>query len=281
MPDLGAGALWPAALRQPACSRAPPAAPLALGLGGAALGRHGICRLPVAEGARAALAATARALLEPAAWRRVLATDPGSELLLGAGLPRLTLHNSAGSDRLLWLYARDEQAMGPFDALAAALEAEVTAASRLGGRSLKLCAGSFVVLRSPGARDSEVFPHRDWDEAVLGARSAFTALVPLVLPEGSAGLEVFGPGGGLEGVVQYALGEAVVFDNARLHPAARELPHAGSRVPELRARVPPAVAGRGAGAAGADPVLLSSRRRVSRCSLRPRCLRPPGFLRLL
>lgn len=159
----------------------------------------------------------ARAILEPAVWRRVLATDPGSELLLGAGLPRLTLHNSVGSDRLLWLYARDEQAMEPFDALAEAVEAEVAAGSRLGKRGLKLCAGSFVVLRAPGARGSEVFPHRDWDEAELGTRSAFTALAPLVLPDGSAGLEVFGPGGGLEGVAQYALGEAVVFDNARLH----------------------------------------------------------------
>merc|ERR1711933_469710 len=97
-------------------------------------------------------------------------------------------------------------AMGPFDKLANAV-AGIVEAGALSDVALKFCAGSLVVLRDPGAKDSEVFAHRDWDEPNLPPRSAFTALVPLVLPEDSAGLEVFDDCGKLAGIARYTLGE--------------------------------------------------------------------------
>lgn len=190
--------------------------PMPLGRGTSALREAGISIFEIPPETYAPLQGLAEALLRPTAWKSVLATESGQELQLGPGWPRLRLHNSVGSDRLLWVYAGDEGAMAPFDTLAEALASQV-ATGALGDTRLRLCAGSLVVLRAPGARNSEVFAHRDWDVPELPPRSAFTALVPLVLPHESAGLEVFDEHRSLLGVAKYALGEAIAFDNMLLH----------------------------------------------------------------
>jgi len=202
------------------CAERLRARPLAIGAGSASLLEAGVCRLEVPPGASAPLRNLAEALLEPEAWGRLLGTEPGlaghEGLQLGGGWPRLRLHNSVGSARLLWVYAGDEDAMQPFDALAEALADEIEAGAP-DGPGLQLCAGSLVVLRTPGAKDSEVFAHRDWDVPELPPRSAFTVLAPLVLPERSAGLEVFDGAGQLQGVAAYELGRAIAFDNRLMH----------------------------------------------------------------
>eukprot|EP00927_Polykrikos_kofoidii_P064006 TRINITY_DN5897_c0_g1_i1.p1 TRINITY_DN5897_c0_g1~~TRINITY_DN5897_c0_g1_i1.p1 ORF type:complete len:294 (-),score=44.37 TRINITY_DN5897_c0_g1_i1:97-978(-) len=204
------------------CAHRRLSSPVVLGVGSSALLDVGISRLKVSPKAYAPLRGLAEALLEPNVWRKTLSTEPSQELQLGPDWPCLRLHKSVGSDRLLWIYAAEERAMPPFDALAESVANQVSAGA-LGSQDLRLCAGCLVVLLSPGAKESEVFAHRDWDAAKsahlpgLPPRSAFTVLVPLVLPEGSAGLEVFDGAGQLEGVAGYAVGEAIAFDNTCLH----------------------------------------------------------------
>jgi len=188
-----------------------------IGEGATALGADGIARLRIPPEALAPLRVLANALLEPIILGMVLGTDSGQEVTgLGSGWPRFRLHNSTGSDSLLWLYASDEKAMGLFEAVSNSVISAVAAAAA-GDVMPRLCACSLVILRSPGARDSEVFAHRDWDEPSLPPLSAFTALIPLVLPDGSAGLELFDDSRQLKDVAAYVQGEAVVFDNRQLH----------------------------------------------------------------
>lgn len=195
----------------------------AVGEGIPALCAEGLCRLDVPLSALAPLRKLAGSLLEDVTWLKVLDTEGGHEIDLGPSFPRLYLHYSVGAQRLLWLYAGDEAAMKPFEGLAAAvlpaLEAAAAAAAPSSAESpfLHFCAGSLVVLRAPGARRSEVSPHRDWDEPGLPACSAFTVLAPLLLPEGSAGLEIFDAGGASEGVADYIEGGVLALDNKRLH----------------------------------------------------------------
>jgi len=188
-----------------------------VGVGTTALRADGITRLRIPQEALTPLLVLANALLEPKTLGMVLGTDSGQELTgLGPSWPRFRLHNSTGSDRLLWLYANDEEAMALFEKVSDTVTPVVTAAAS-GDVLPRLCACSLVLLRSPGARDSEVFPHRDWDEPSLPQLSAFTALTPLVLPDGSAGLELFNDSRQLQGVAAYVQGEAIVFDNRQMH----------------------------------------------------------------
>lgn len=212
----GTAAQGDASSEEEPCTHRLEANPFVPGQGSAALTECGICRFNISGDAYEQLLTLAQSLLAGSIWSKILSTEPGEELELGEGWPLFRLHNSVGSDRLLWLYANDEQAMGPFDELGNAV-ASIISASSAGNLDLQLCAGSLVVLRDPGAKDSEVFAHRDWDDSRLPPKSAFTALVPLVLPDKSAGLEVFDTSGKLLGVTSYLLGEAIVFDNTLLH----------------------------------------------------------------
>mmetsp|Transcript_100973 Transcript_100973/g.182210 ORF Transcript_100973/g.182210 Transcript_100973/m.182210 type:complete len:323 (-) Transcript_100973:54-1022(-) len=217
----------------------PPTREFVPGMGPESLRAAGIAQLPVAREASAALRKLVAWIQQPDCWQLLLNAESGDELRLppcwtdtpdtDKPWPRWRLQSSKGSgNRLLWLYAGDEAAMEPFETLAAAVgPAGVEAAARpLDAPSnsfppVQLCSACLVILRSPGAQDSQVFVHRDWDLSVpaLPERSAFTVLLPLLMPEGSAGLEVYDQEKSFQGVVAYDANseEAVAFDNRQPH----------------------------------------------------------------
>lgn len=197
-----------------------PSVPRLVAEGVDALCADGLCRLPVPLQALEGLESLAADLLEASAWNTVRSTESGEELALGAPWPLLRLHYSFGARHLLWLYAGDTEALELYRPLADFLAPSLAVAASAAAGELHFAAASLVVLCAPGARASEVHPHRDWAEPGLGLRSAFTVLVPLILPKGSAGLELFGTGGASEGVAQYVRGEAIAFDNHLLHRTA-------------------------------------------------------------
>mmetsp|Transcript_125302 Transcript_125302/g.243971 ORF Transcript_125302/g.243971 Transcript_125302/m.243971 type:complete len:294 (+) Transcript_125302:154-1035(+) len=197
-----------------------PSVPRPLLEGVEALRAEGICRLPVPLEAIEELESIATALLETKAWSTVRGTESGEEVALDSSWPLLRLHYSIGARHLFWLYAGDAEALEPFGALAEVVAPSLAAVASAAAGQLYFAAASLVVLCAPGARASEVHPHRDWEERALGPRSAFTVLTPLVLPAGSAGLEIFGPDKRSDGVAQYVRGEAIAFDNKLLHRTA-------------------------------------------------------------
>ena len=74
-------------------------------------------------------------------------------------------------------------------------------------------------------------------------------LAPVVLPEASAGLEIFRDNGSLEGVASYVFGEAIAFDKVDAIDSAWDSCETGCEVPLQHNRLCEAAAG---GLAGFD-----------------------------
>lgn len=191
-----------------------------LGKGTSELRSKGVARVLVeSPEALVPLRKLAEAILEADTWQAVVNTESGQEVpAFGEALPKFRRHCFVGSDRLFWLYPCNEEDMQIFDPLATSVFPAVSGAAEPGS-DLQLCAASLVVLKDRGARDSDVHAHRDWESSNLGLppRTAYTVLVPLVLPTASAGLELYKESRELIGVAQYVLGEGIAFDNGQLH----------------------------------------------------------------